>query len=104
MAGLDQNFDEAQAKIWKMKVENEFKEVNKVLKAVEEECKTAPYEDDTIMKALHDVGEGISGAWQELQKGFENVIETFDNIINMIRNAVEEGVEALKNFAGSFKL
>ena len=42
MAGLDQNFDEAQAKIWKMKVENEFKEVDKVLKAVEEECKTAP--------------------------------------------------------------
>ena len=104
MAGLDQNFDEAQAKIWKMKVENEFKEVDKVLKAVEEECETAPYEDDTIMKAMHDVGEGIETAWNELEKGFDNVIQTFDNIISTIRKAVEEGLESLQNYVNNFNV
>lgn len=102
MAGLDQNFNEAQAKIWKMKVENEFKEVNKILKAVEEECKTAPYEDDTILNAMHEVGVGIEGAWNELERQFDEVIQSFDKIIKLIRKIAEEGIEAIKGFINNF--
>ena len=56
------------------------------------------------MKAMHDVGEGIETAWNELEKGFDNVIQTFDNIISTIRKAVEEGLESLQNYVNNFNV
>lgn len=99
----DTQFDEAKAQAWAIEVQGELDQVNALLRQVAEECATQPYEDDTIMNTLHQTGEALGNAWQELGTQFTDTISNMFSLISTIATSVAKAAESIANFVSGVK-
>ena len=104
MAGeYDRNFNVDRAKIWKAEVENELHAVSSVLRSVNELCSSDPIEGDPILEGMMDVNKVLQEKWNELNQGFESVIEGLDNIIDNVLKMLEESLDKINIFKDEAK-
>lgn len=97
---MDLNIDVEQAMSWKEQVNNELEAVKALLQQVAECCKSDPAQDDPIIKMLVDTGEKLEENWSSLTNVFEQAMGAIGEAIQLIKSAIELGVDIISEFGG----
>ncbi|MCD7819600.1 MAG: hypothetical protein LUH07_11205 [Lachnospiraceae bacterium] len=100
----DTQFEVAKAEAWKREVEAEFDEVKTLLDRVSEECQQKPYEDDTLLNALHNTGEKLEETWNELGNQFQKVTDALGEITEQWKKVIAEGIETISEYASKISI
>lgn len=91
MAEID-NFDSAQARVWKQKVDSEIQEIELLLNQVRQ-VTANPTPDDTIMKAIQAIGENEEKIWSNVKRTFAEVSDKTQEVISSFEKFGEGAIE-----------
>lgn len=106
MASVDElSYKVERANQWKEDVEAEIEQVTAILKMVGEEVETQPYEDDTIMVGLKEMGHALQVTFDTLNKNFTEAVSRITEITDewkkTISNILAALAENVKKFGGT---
>lgn len=96
-------FDVARARQWKLDVETELTEVDRLLTEVYTCIQTMPDQEDPILGAIFKVGEDVQGAWTQLNSTLKETMRYTDEIIKHQNEGIEEALAFVKTLIERIK-
>lgn len=100
----DTQFDSAMAKAWEAEVRQELQAVDNLLIRVANACEEDPAEDDTLLNGIYDTGIKMEEEARKLGKRFEDTMQALSEIIKVVEQAVQDGMDKLRDFSGQLHL
>lgn len=94
MSDINISLDEANA--WTNKVQKEFKEVDALLDKVYECVTDYQEKDDSVYKEIESAGKSFKSAWENLGKGYNDVLEGLKSVFKSQIEAVERAKELVQ--------
>ena len=91
----DLSFKVERAKQWKTKVMNEITMVTNLLKQVETEVQTAPFEDDTILLAFKKAAEALASSFKALNENFTKAVSGVDSIVDTLQTKISNLLQGI---------
>lgn len=93
----DMNIDVNEASKWNAEVAEELREVREILNKVSQSCTNPGMQDDAIIAMLKAGGDELNEKWTKLCNTFDDVVESTNASIDLIKKAIEKSVEYVKN-------
>lgn len=94
----EMKFNEARLKDWQKDVDNEFDQVKRLLREVNDAIYSDPIEGDTVLETMAAANDKLTEAWTNLGNGFEQIKSIAQSLIEKAAQGVQTAVEAVDNF------
>lgn len=100
----DISIDEARAKMWIQEVDEEIRDVEALLRKINQAASSIPGEDDDIMKGIEATCNTLNDFWTKMCNGFKSAGKSLTSVIDSLGKAassVIEDINAVKSKIGS---
>ncbi len=91
-------FNEARLREWQKEVDNEFEQVKRLLREVNDAIYSDPIEGDTVLEAIAAANDKLNEAWTNLGNGFESIKSIANELIQKTAQGVQTAVDIVGDF------
>lgn len=95
----DMDIDVNEAAKWNAEVAEELREVREILNKVSQSCTNPGMQDDAIISMLKAGGNELNEKWTKLCTTFDDVVNSMNSSIDLIKKAIEKSVDYVKNMS-----